>query len=146
MMIDFASVFVFLIVGILFVAVSLLLARLIRPAEPNVVKMSNYECGEEPIGFSWINFNVRFYIIALIFVIFDVEVLFLFPWAVVFKATGWVAFWDVLIFIVILLVGFAYVWDMGDLNWIKDIDNLKETEENNSPDERISTNMLKRIN
>jgi NADH-quinone oxidoreductase subunit A len=145
-MIDFASVFVFLIVGILFVAVSLLLARLIRPAEPNVVKMSNYECGEEPIGFSWINFNVRFYIIALIFVIFDVEVLFLFPWAVVFKATGWVAFWDVLIFIVILLVGFAYVWDMGDLNWIKDIDNLKETEENNSPDERISTNMLKRIN
>lgn len=145
MMIDFASVVVFLIVGILFVAVSLLLARLIRPAEPNVVKMSNYECGEEPIGFSWINFNVRFYIIALIFVIFDVEVLFLFPWALVFKATGWIAFWDVLIFIVILLVGFAYVWKMGDLSWIKDVDNLKEPEETEGTEERISVNSLKRI-
>ncbi len=127
-MMDFSSVFIFLAVGILFVAVTLLLARLIRPAEPSVVKMSNYECGEEPIGYSWITFNVRFYIIALIFVIFDVEVVFLFPWAMVFKSIGWVAFWDVLVFVVILLVGFAYVWDMGDLDWIKDLDNLKENE------------------
>ncbi len=128
-MMDFANVFIFLAIGIIFVGVTLLLARLIRPAKPSVAKLTNYECGEEPIGYSWITFNVRFYIIALIFVIFDVEVVFLFPWAMVFKSVGWVAFWDVLVFIVILLVGFAYVWDMGDLDWIKDLDNLKEHEE-----------------
>jgi NADH-quinone oxidoreductase subunit A len=128
-MIDFSSVFMFLAVGILFVAVTLLLARLVRPAEPSVVKMGNYECGEEPIGSSWITFNVRFYVIALIFVIFDVEVVFLFPWAMVFKSIGWVAFWDVLVFIVVLLVGFAYVWNMGDLDWVKDLGNLAESEE-----------------
>jgi NADH-quinone oxidoreductase subunit A len=99
--------------------------------------MSNYECGEEPIGYSWITFNVRFYIIALIFVIFDVEVVFLFPWALVFKSIGWVAFWDVLVFVVILLVGFAYVWDMGDLDWIKNLDNLKENEESDALSSKI---------
>lgn len=129
MMINFSSVFVFIAVGVLFVAVSLLLARLVRPAEPNSIKMSNYECGEDPIGHSWITFNIRFYVIALIFVIFDVEAALLFPWAVVFKSTGWIAFWDVLIFIVILLVGYAYVWSMGDLNWIKDLGNLNESED-----------------
>ena len=129
MMIDFSSVFMFLAVGVIFVAVTMVLARLIRPADPNVVKMSNYECGEDPIGSGWFTFNVRFYIIALIFVIFDVEAVFLFPWALVFKSIGWIAFWDVLVFIVILLVGFAYVWNMGDLDWIKDLDNLKENEE-----------------
>ncbi len=128
-MIDFSSVFVFLALGVGFVAVSLLMARLVRPAQPNVIKLSNYECGEEPIGLSWMTFNVRFYIIALIFVIFDVEAVFLFPWALVFKSIGWVAFWDVLVFIVILLVGFAYVWSMGDLDWIKDLGNLAENEE-----------------
>ncbi len=129
MMINFSSAFIFIVVGVVFVAVTLLIARLVRPAEPNVVKMSNYECGEDPIGYSWITFNIRFYIIALIFVIFDVEVVFLFPWAVVFKSIGWIAFWDVLIFIVILLFGFAYVWNMGDLDWIKDLGNLKESED-----------------
>jgi NADH-quinone oxidoreductase subunit A len=127
MMINFISAFIFMAVAVVFVAISLLLARLIRPAEPNTVKMSNYECGEDPVGHSWITFNVRFYVIALIFVIFDVEAVFLFPWAVVFRSIGWMAFWDVLIFIIILLVGFAYVWNKGDLDWIKDIDNLKES-------------------
>lgn len=128
-MIDFSSVFMFLAIGIIFVGITLLLARLVRPSDPNVIKMSNYECGEEPIGHSWITFNIRFYVIALIFVIFDVEVVFLFPWAVVFRSIGWLAFIDVLIFIVILLVGFAYVWNMGDLDWIKALGNLKEGEE-----------------
>ncbi len=128
-MIDFSNVFVFLAIGIIFVGITLLLARLVRPAEPNMIKMSNYECGEEPIGHSWITFNIRFYVIALIFVIFDVEVVFLFPWAVVFRSIGWIAFMDVLVFIVILLVGFAYVWSMGDLDWIKALGNLKEGEE-----------------
>ena len=126
MMIGFSSVFGFLAIGVLFVGVTLLFGKLIRPADPNVIKMSNYECGEEPIGHSWITFNIRFYVIALIFVVFDVEVLFMFPWAVVFKSVGWTAFWDMLVFIVVLLFGFAYVWSMGDLDWIKDLGNLKE--------------------
>ncbi|MCL4479409.1 MAG: NADH-quinone oxidoreductase subunit A [Deltaproteobacteria bacterium] len=126
MMFNFANVFTFIVVGSLFVAVSLFLARLIRPAEPNLTKMNTYECGEDTIGNSWITFNIRFYVVALIFIIFDVEAVFLFPWAIVYKSIGWMAFWDVLIFIVILLVGLAYVWGMGDLNWIKELGNLDE--------------------
>ena len=84
----------------------------------------SYECGEVPEGSAWIQFNVRFYIIALIFLIFDVEVIFLFPWSVVFKQLtidgfGFLAFMEMFIFVSILIVGFAYVWIKGDLDWVK---------------------------
>jgi len=78
-----------------------------------------YECGEVPEGSAWVKFNIRFYIIALVFIIFDVEVIFLFPWAVVFQDLGLLAFIEMMIFIFILVVGFAYVWIKGDLNWVK---------------------------
>ena len=73
-------------------------------------KLDNYECGEEPEGSAWVQFNIRFYVIALIFLIFDVEVVFLFPWAMVFKEMGMVAFVEMGIFLLILIVGLAYVW------------------------------------
>ena len=87
-------------------------------------KLLSYECGEVPEGSAWVKFNVRFYIIALIFIIFDVEVLFLFPWARVFQdfieeGNGLLIFIEVLLFISILLVGFAYVWIKGDLDWVR---------------------------
>lgn len=69
--------------------------------------------------FRWVQFNIRFYVIALIFLIFDVEVVFLFPWAVVFKELGWLAFIEMGIFLIILLVGLAYVWKKADLDWVK---------------------------
>ena len=82
-------------------------------------KLEIYECGELPEGSAWVQFNIRFYIIALIFIIFDVEVVFLFPWAVVFKDIGLLAFVEVMIFLGILIVGFVYVWLKGDLDWVK---------------------------
>ena len=88
-----------------------------------------YECGEEPVGDTRIKFNTRFYVIALIFLIFDVEIVFLFPWAVVYRKIGMLAFVEMLIFIVILLVGLAYVWAKGDLEWIRSIQSVREDAE-----------------
>ena len=82
-------------------------------------KLTSYECGELPEGSAWVKFNIRFYVIALVFLIFDVEVVFLFPWAVVYQELGLLAFIEAFIFVMILVVGFAYVWVKGDLNWVK---------------------------
>jgi NADH-quinone oxidoreductase subunit A len=119
MLFDFAMAFTFLIVGAAFIGINLLISRLLQPRHPTAVKLSTYECGELPVGQSWIQFNNRFYVIALIFLIFDVEIAFLFPWAVVFKSLGLFAFIEALIFVGILLVGLAYVWRKGDLAWDK---------------------------
>ncbi|MDZ7361853.1 MAG: NADH-quinone oxidoreductase subunit A [candidate division KSB1 bacterium] len=116
---DFAAAFVFIVVGAAFVGVNLAISRLLQPRHPTAIKLSTYECGELPVGQSWVQFNNRFYVIALIFLIFDVEIAFLFPWAVVFKALGLFAFVEALIFVGILLVGLAYVWRKGDLEWDK---------------------------
>lgn len=93
-------------------------ARLIRPANPYPAKSINYECAEETIGTSWIRFNNRFYIFALIFVIFDVEVVFLFPWAVAFNKLGLYALVEMVIFIMILFYGLYYAWKKGVLKWV----------------------------
>jgi NADH-quinone oxidoreductase subunit A len=119
MLTDFGRIFVFFIVGAIFVAGGLVTAWLVRPKRWYPGKLSTYECGEEPVGNSWVKFNIRFYIVALIFLIFDVEIVFLFPWAVVFKNLGFFAFVEMLIFIAILMVGYVYVWANGDLDWDK---------------------------
>ncbi len=119
MLYNFATILVFLVFGCLFVGVNLLLSRLLQTRNPFPMKVSTYECGELPEGDSWIQFNIRFYVIALIFLIFEVEIVFLFPWAVVFKHLGTFAFVEMMIFIAILLVGLAYVWVKGDLEWDK---------------------------
>lgn len=126
---DFSVILLFLIGGAAFILVGLLVAKLIRPNRPNAEKLSSYECGEEPVGTSWIQFNPRFYVVALIFIIFDVELAFMFPWAVVFgqeeliAATGgmwgWFALAEMFIFLVILTLGLAYAWVKGHLDWIK---------------------------
>ncbi|HQI75044.1 MAG TPA: NADH-quinone oxidoreductase subunit A, partial [Candidatus Latescibacteria bacterium] len=90
---------------------------LFRPANPSAEKLATYECGEIPFGGSWIQFNLRYYLIALVFLIFEVEVVFLYPWAVVLRTIGAFAFWEMIVFLAILLVGFAYVWRKGDLSW-----------------------------
>lgn len=119
MILDFLNVFIFLLVGIFMVSIAIVLSRIVHPRNITDEKLITYECGEDPVGDSWIRFNNRFYIIALIFVIFDIEVVFLFPWAIVYKKLGMFAFVDMMIFIAILLVGFAYVWVKGDLEWVK---------------------------
>lgn len=119
MLTDFGRIFIFFIIGVVFTAAGLAAAWLLRPRRPYPEKHSTYECGEEPVGSSWVRFNIRFYIVALIFVIFEVEVVFLFPWAVVFRNLGFFAFIEMLIFLAILIVGYAYVWAKGDLDWDK---------------------------
>jgi NADH-quinone oxidoreductase subunit A len=127
---------VFVAVGIGFLATNLLVGKLVRPNRPDEKKLEIYECGEEAVGPSWIQFDGRFYVVALLFVVFDVELALLFPWATVFgEATlagkldsptseastqfAWLAFYELLIFVGILLVGFAYLWKRGDLDWIR---------------------------
>ncbi len=117
--IQYTQVFIFFILGILFVGITLFISSLLRPSSPTAEKLSPYECGEVPIGSPWIRFNIRFYIIALVFLIFDVEILLLYPWAVAFKRIGTIAFIEMLLFVLILIVGFIYVWREGYLEWVK---------------------------
>ncbi len=119
MLTEFGRLFIFILLGVIFVAGGLIAAWLLRPHRPYPEKLATYECGEEPIGNAWVRFNVRFYVIALIFLIFEVEIVFLFPWALVYRELGLFAFIEMAIFLAILLVGFAYVWVKGDLDWDK---------------------------
>ena len=119
MLTEFGKILIFLIIGALFVAAGMIAAWILRPRRPYPGKLAPYECGEEPIGDAWVRFNVRFYVVALIFLIFDVEVVFLFPWALVYRELGLFGFIEMAVFLLILLVGFAYVWAKGDLDWDK---------------------------
>jgi NADH-quinone oxidoreductase subunit A len=167
-------ILLFVAVGAGFIIVNLLVGKLIRPSRPQAEKATIYECGEPTIGSAWVQFDLRFYVVALLFVIFDVEVAFFFPWADVFgkanavanqeelpqgeslatyneraaalglakvdvkanaeeisklvKANaeagsklGWFALWDILVFFGVLLVGFAYLWKRGDLQWVRSV-------------------------
>ena len=117
---DFLPVAIFIVLAIILLVAPLIIQSLISPKfNKGGDKLEIYECGELPEGSAWVQFNIRFYIIALIFIIFDVEVVFLFPWAVVFKDIGLLAFVEVMIFLSILIVGFIYVWMKGDLDWVK---------------------------
>jgi len=117
MLTEFGRVLIFLIVGGVFVAGGLVVAWLLRPNRPYPSKLATYECGEVPVGDTRVRFNIRFYVVALIFLLFDVEVVFLFPWATVYKDLGWSAFIEMLVFLGVLVVGYAYVWRKGDLDW-----------------------------
>jgi NADH-quinone oxidoreductase subunit A len=113
--------FVVLLLGfaaLLFVPVALLASRLFAPRRPGGIKNTPYECGEKTIGSSWIQFNVAYYLFALLFLVFDVEAAFLFPWAVVFREIGLIGFIEVAIFILVLLVGLVYAWRKGLLEWV----------------------------
>ena len=160
---------VFTVAAIGFLIAPLLIGRLVRPRLPSAEKDATYECGEPTIGSSYIQFDLRFYVVALLFIIFDVEVVFFFPWATVFGTAmqltdpeltngarrvlseqllslpagsitdqtavtaatalklGWTAFVDVAAFFAVLLVGFAYVWKRGDLDWVRTTAERKST-------------------
>lgn len=128
MLTEYGRVLIFILVGSIVAVLMLVTAWLLRPHRPYPGKNATYECGETPLGDTRIRFNIRFYVIALVFLIFDVEVVFLFPWAVVYSALGWFAFFEMLVFMAILLVGYAYVWKKGDLNWDKPAPNIPRYE------------------
>ena len=119
MLLDYANVMIFLGIGTFFIVFNLFLGSLLRPSNPSPEKLSTYECGEEPVGGSWIQFNVRFYVVALDFIIFDVEVVLLYPWAVVAQQFGWYGFWAMFVFVFILLLGLAFAWKKGTLEWVR---------------------------
>ncbi|GAA4132988.1 hypothetical protein GCM10022216_04660 [Sphingobacterium kyonggiense] len=125
---EYGKILLMAIIGILLVSGTMLLARFLAPKNPNPIKLSTYECGEESRGTSWVQFNPRFYVIALVFLLFDVELLFIFPWATVFGQAefiaadsrwGWFSLIEMGIFLAILIVGLIYVWKSGDISWIK---------------------------
>lgn len=125
---EFGKILIFLITGILAVAFAFFVSRRLSPNNPNAEKLTSYECGEEPTGSAWMPFNSRFYVIALIFLLFDVEMVFILPWATVFgdktiigidNRWGWLSLIEMFVFLGILILGLVYVWAKGDLDWIK---------------------------
>ena len=114
-----SAILSFLVVGVAFLAVNLVVWWIIRPSRFSEEKLTTYECGENPRGSAWIQFNIRFYVFALIFIVFDVEAVFLLPWATVFRELGVIAYLEGLVFIAILVVALAYVWRKGDLAWVR---------------------------
>jgi NADH-quinone oxidoreductase subunit A len=122
---QFTSVVVMLLLGVGLCGLMLGLGALLRPSNPHPGKLATYECGEPPSGPAWINFNIRFYLIALVFVIFDVELAFIYPVAAVFRdwvvtrGQGLFALVELAVFVGILAVGLVYVWAKGDLQWLK---------------------------
>jgi NADH-quinone oxidoreductase subunit A len=159
---------IFLAVGVFFLFIHLMIGKMIRPAKPEADKLTIYECGEPTVGSAWIQFDLRYYVVALLFVVFDVEVAFFFPWAVVFggatdlsrtnlpdperaaitqeltpasifgeqaaaapitpdvaKTWAWLSFVDLLVFFGVLMVGFAYLWRRGDIDWARSVDAEK---------------------
>ncbi len=117
MLTEFGKIFIFLLTAILFVVVAVVAAKLIRPSRPTREKLLTYECGENVEGTPWVKFNIRFYVVALIFLIFDVEVVLLIPWAMVYQSFGFSGYIVGVIFLLLLGLGMAYEWRKGDLEW-----------------------------
>lgn len=113
----YVPVLVFAAFIVAFGVVSLAVARLLRPARPDPAKLTNYECGAEPIGSAWVQFPVGFYLVALLFILFDTLAVFLFPWALILRSAGLTAFWIMAAFVGILGLGWAYAYREGVLEW-----------------------------
>jgi NADH-quinone oxidoreductase subunit A len=114
----YLPIVIFAGVALLFPVVVLGLAKLVRPAAPGTVKLEAYECGIRAASDARGRYTVRFYIVAILFVIFDVETIFLFPWAVYYRQLGWFGVAEVAVFLAILIVGYVWAWKKGALEWI----------------------------
>ncbi len=115
---NYVPIFLFVAVTLAIPVVTLMIAKLVRPEYPEKAKLMPYECGVDPVGGSRGRYTVRFYIIAILFVVFDVETIFLFPWAVQFKLLGMFGLAEMMIFLGILIVGYIWVWKKGALEWV----------------------------
>ena len=115
---NYVPIFLFIAVIAVAIPLPLLLAKLVRPDNPEKAKLMPYECGIDPVDNARGRYTVRFYIIAILFVVFDVETIFLFPWAVQFRALGLFGLVEMLVFLVILIAGYVWIWKKGALEWV----------------------------
>lgn len=133
---EFGTILIFIFGALTFVTVGLTVAKIIRPDRPNYEKLTTYESGEDTVGSAWGQFNVKFYTVALIFLLFEVEILYLFPWGVIFgdkeliEATDWAwarfALVEMFIFIVVLALGLVYAWRKGFLDWVRPVPKVSD--------------------
>ncbi len=114
---NYIPILVFLVIGILIGAIAMLAGFVLGPRRPDSEKLSPYECGFEPFEDSRMKFDVRYYLVAILFIIFDLEIAFLFPWAVVLDQIGMFGFLAMMLFLAILVIGFIYEWKKGALEW-----------------------------
>ncbi|NDE32684.1 MAG: NADH-quinone oxidoreductase subunit A [Betaproteobacteria bacterium] len=114
---QYLPVILFILVGSLVGIGPIVLGKLLGPSRPNAEKLSPYECGFDAFEDARIKFDVRYYLVAILFILFDLEIAFLFPWAAAYQEIGLVGFWSVMIFLGILVVGFVYEWKKGALDW-----------------------------
>ncbi len=122
----YGNIFTFFLVGVVSIFIAMSLVKLIAPYRPGIEKNKTYECGEEPIGTGWINFNARFYLIAILFIIFDVEIVLILPVILQYKdyiskGLGLIAFFDIFLFVGILFLGLLYAWKNGYLEWVRSV-------------------------
>jgi NADH-quinone oxidoreductase subunit A len=115
---DYLPIFIFLLIAILFPVVTIVVAKLIRPSAPSISKLEAYECGIKAASDSRGRYTVRFYIVAILFVIFDVETIFLFPWAVRYRQLGWFGVAEIAVFLAILVVGYIWAYKKGAFEWV----------------------------
>ena len=114
---NYLPILVFIALGVLFGVVPMIAGYVLAPHRPNSEKLSPYECGFEAFEDSRMTFDVRYYLVAILFILFDLEIAFLFPWAVVLGELGWFGFWAMMVFLGILVIGFIYEWKKGALEW-----------------------------
>ena len=117
MLAEYFPILLFLLVGLGVGVAPMLLGKLLGPSNPTPEKLSPYECGFEAFEDARMKFDVRYYLVAILFILFDLEIAFLFPWAVVLQEIGLFGFWAMMLFVLILVVGFIYEWKKGALEW-----------------------------
>ncbi len=117
MLVAYAPILVFILLGVAFGLVPVLLGWFLGPRKPNKEKLSAYECGFAPFDDARLPFDVRYYLVAILFIIFDLETAFLFPWGVALRDTGWFGFTAMMIFLALLVIGFIFEWKKGALEW-----------------------------
>ncbi len=111
------SIILMIVLGLLFAVPSVLVSYVLGPKKPTPEKLAPYECGMPPVGDARERMSVKFYLVAMIFLLFDIEVAFLYPWAMALRELGWAGFVQVVLFMTLLLAGYVYVWRKGALDW-----------------------------
>ncbi len=116
-LLEYLPILLFLVIGVLVGVVPMLIGKVLSPSLPDAEKLSTYECGFEPFDDARMQFDIRYYLVTILFILFDLEIAFLFPWAVAFKDLDYFGLMSMMVFLAILVVGFIYEWAKGALDW-----------------------------